>query len=141
MSSRIRSVWAGLDIGARVAGVGGLVALVGFFLPIYADSGNGLSLAVGGDIEWWFRLCFAIAAVGLSIVGYNRDLRTKVINGAVQAAIATHWGLQVLRPMQGSYYRAYVDVGWYVVTLGFLGVLVGGFLSVLRGTRPLAGVK
>jgi hypothetical protein len=137
--------WQSLDLGARIAGIGGLVAAIAFFLPLYPDA-NGVNLANGagdssGDPAWWFRLVFALLAIALLYFVFNNDLRTKIIVGAAQCALGAAWGLAVFRIASGGDYTSGLQFGWYALHLSFMAILVGGFLSVLHYTSRLAGVK
>lgn len=137
----LSTLWASIDTGARVAAIGGLVAAISFFLPIYeGGGGNGVDMAQS-DAAWWFRLILALVAVGLLYFDYNNDLRTRVIVGTAQAAIGTIWGLQIFRIMTGGEFTSGLAFGWYFIHLGFLAIAVGGFMSVLHHTRRLVGVR
>jgi len=141
------TLWRSLDTGSRVAGVGAIVAVIAFFLPLYDGGINGIDLANGaaggsGDISWWFRLLFALVALGLLYFAYNSDLRKKILIGTAQCAIGAIWGLQVFGVLTGSAFTSQgQQFGWYALHLGLLAILVGGSMSVLDHTRQLAGVR
>lgn len=143
--SFISTLWKSLDVGARIAGVGAIVAAIAFFLPMYPVT-NGVNMANGsgegsGDIAWWFRLVLPLVALGLLYFDYNNDLRTKIIVGTTQCGIGAIWGLQVFRIMTGGEYTSGYQFGWYALHLGLLAIGVGGFVSVLDHTKRLAGVR
>jgi hypothetical protein len=137
-------LWRSLDTGSRVAGIGAIVAVIAFFLPMYYGEyggSNGVNMA-SGDPSWWFRLIFALVAVGLLYFAYNSDLRTKILIGTAQCAIGAIWGLQVFGILTGSNFTSQgPQFGWYALHLGLLAILVGGSMSVLDHTKQLAGVR
>jgi len=142
-------MWKSLDLGAKIAGVGALVAAIAFFLPLYGSSDiayNGVRMAsgeagAGGDAAYWGRLLLSLVAIGLLYFYYNNDLRTKIIVAAAHCAIGSIWGLSILRIVTDSSTMKYVQFGGYLLTLGFLAVLVGGVMSILDLTSRLRGVR
>lgn len=143
--SFLAMLWRSLDLGARVAGIGAIVAAVAFFLPMI-EGVNGVNMANGsgeggGDIAWWFRLILPLVALGLLYFDYNNDLRTKIIVGTAQCGIGAIWGLTVFRIMTGGEYTSGWQFGWYALHFGLLAICVGGFMSVLDHTKRLAGVR
>lgn len=137
--SFLQQLIASLDTGAKVAGVGGLVAAVAFFLPLY-ENVNGVDMAQG-DVSWWFRLLLALAAVGLLYFVYNNDLRTKIIVATAHVGIGAMWGFQLLHIMRGGEYTGSQQFGWYFLHLGLLAIFVGGVMSIMQDTKRLAGVR
>jgi hypothetical protein len=138
--SVVASMWASLDIGAKIAGVGGLVAFIAFWLPLYSGGENGVNMA-DGDIGWWVRLLLSLVAVGLLYFDYNNDLRTRIIVGAAQVCIGSIWGFELFSIMKGSQYLSGMAFGGYMMLFGFLAVAAGGFVSILNHSRRLAGVR
>ena len=142
-------MWKNLDLGAKIAGVGALVAAVGFFLPLvgYGDTTyNGFkyatsSAAEGGNMAYWFRILLPLVALGLLYFYYNNDLRTKIIVATAHIAIGSIWGFQILRIVTGSDYVKYMQFGWYAHTLGLLAIAVGGSMSIMDLTNRLPGVR
>lgn len=142
-------MWNSLDLGAKIAGVGALVAAIGFFLPLvsYGDTSyNGFKYATmsaneGGDMAYWFRILLPLVALGLLYFYYNNDLRTKIIVATAHIAIGSIWGFQILRIVTGSDYLKYMQFGWYAHTLGLLAIAVGGAMSILDLTKRLRGVR
>lgn len=142
-------MWKSLDLGAKIAGVGAIVAAIAFFLPLMGSGdymANGIRLASGesgsgGDPAYWGRLLLSIVALGLLYFYYNNDLRTKIIVATAHCAIGSIWGFQILRVASGSDFARYMQFGWYALTLGLLAIAVGGFMSILDLTKRLTGVR
>lgn len=136
------SMWNGLDMGGKVAGVGGLLAAVSFFLPLVGVSsftGNGVDMAKGSAAFWLVPL-LGLAAVGLLYFAYNNDLRTKIIVAAVHCAIGTIFIMSFFGAgALGS--LANWQFGWYGLNFGLIAIAVGGFMSILELTKRLAGVR
>lgn len=135
----LQQIVAGLDTGGKVAGVGGIVAAVAFFLPLWTDS-NGVNMA-SGNVTWWFRLLLSLAAVGLLYFAYNNDLRTKIIVATAHVSIGSIWGFALLNVTRGAEYSDGVQFGWYFLHLGMLAIFVGGVMSILGYTKRLVGVR
>jgi hypothetical protein len=138
-------LWASLDLGAKIAGVGAIVTVISFFLPIY-EGINGVNVANGmgggdGDASWWFRFLLPLVALGLLYFYYNNDLRTKIIVAAGHCIIGSLWGFAIFRVALGGEYTASAQFGWYALHFGFLAIVIGGFMSILDLTRRLAGVR
>jgi len=120
--------WNKLDLGSRIAGIGASVAMLAFFLPAEAGS-NGIRLGAG-DAAWWFRFLLAAAVIGMIYFASNNDVRTKVLVATGVCAVGALWGLQVFRIVAGNWSTEGLQFGWYAMHLGYLAMLVGGFLSV-----------
>jgi hypothetical protein len=142
-------LWNSLDLGAKIAGVGALVAAIAFFLPLYGTADlayNGVRMAsgeggTGGDAAYWGRILLALVALGLLYFYYNNDLRTKIIVAAAHCAIGSIWGTSILRIVTDSSTMKYMQFGGYMLTLGFLAIAVGGVMSLLDLTSRLRGVR
>jgi hypothetical protein len=138
--------WNSLDVGARIAGIGAIVAVFGFMFPLsgFGDgSWNGFKYAIssGGDMSYWFRFLLPLGVLALVYVSYNKDLRTKIMTATAQCAVGSIWGFQILRVVTGSDYARYLQFGWYAHTLGLLAIAVGGFMSIMDLTNRLRGVR
>jgi hypothetical protein len=137
-------LWASLDVGAKIAGVGAIVVVISFFLPFY-EGVNGVNMANGtgggGDASWWFRFLLPLVALGLLYFYYNNDLRTKIIVATGHCIIGSMWGFAIFRIALGGQYTSGVQFGWYAMHFGFLAIVIGGFMSILDLTRRLAGVR
>jgi hypothetical protein len=149
-------MWNSLDLGAKIAGIGALVAAIAFFLPMAgtAPSQNGVDIAnmssgtYGGSLvlaglgtAFWFRLILSLVAVGLLYFYYNNDMRTKIIVAAAHISIGSMWGFQILRVAAGGSATSTYQFGWYLHTLGLLAIAVGGLMSLLSLTNRLRGVR
>jgi len=134
-------MWASLDLGARIAGIGAAVAVLSFFLPIYPGE-NGVNIAAGYgsglNMAWWMRLLLPLAAIGLLYFYYNRDLRTKILVATGHCIIGSLWGFALFGIVMGESSWAF---GWYLMHLGMLAIVVGGFISVYNLTQRLTGVR
>lgn len=138
-------LWANLDSGAKVAGVGAIVAVISFFLPLYEGT-NGVNMANGGeggggDAAWWLRFLLPLAALGLLYFYHNNDLRTKIIVAAAHCIIGSMWGFAIFRIAGGGDFTSGLQFGWYALHLGLLAIVIGGFMSVLDLTKRLVGVR
>jgi hypothetical protein len=139
-------LWASLDLGAKVAGVGAAIAVISFFLPIYqgvngVNMANGSGGEGGGDASWWFRFLLPLVALGLLYFYYNNDLRTKIIVATAHCIIGSMWGFTVFRIATGGDFTSGLQFGWYSLHLGLLAIVIGGFMSILDLTRRLVGVR
>ena len=143
--SFLGALWAGLDLGAKVAGIGAAVAAISFFLPIYSGV-NGVNMANGsgtegaGDASWWFRLLLSLVAIGILYFYYNTDLRTKIIVATAHVAIGSLWGFAIFRITTGGDFTSGLQFGWYSLHFALFAIVVGGFMSILDLTKRLRGV-
>lgn len=145
------TMFKSLDMGEKVAGVGGLVAAICFFLP-WSTGGTSLfdSPYTGGSLvetqtrsglalssatsAYWLVLLLAVAAVGLLYFAYNNDLRTRIIVASAHCAIGVYL-------LHRFFVGEFNQIGWYGAAFGLIAVSVGGFMSIFDLTRRLGGMR
>jgi hypothetical protein len=134
------TMFKSLDLGAKIAGIAGLVAAISFFLP-WTKAAYGVLAKNGMDMTkdsavFWLILLLPLVATGLLYFAYNNDLRTKIIVAAAQISIGTFVVFDFLRGgVSGG------EIGAYGAQLGFIAIAVGGFISIFELTKRLAGVR
>jgi hypothetical protein len=140
-----------LGLGEKIAGVGGLVAAICFFLPwstggmslwdsgetggslVQTQSRSGLSIT-GGTPAYWLMFLFAVAAVGLLYFAYNNDLRTRIIVAAADCAMGAYL---LHRFLIGEFNQ----LGWYGAAFGMIAISVGGFMTIFDLTKRLGTMR
>jgi hypothetical protein len=149
------TMFKSLDLGEKIAGIGGLVAVISFFLPwspgyggtvdlsgyiggVYGATGPKSGMALAGSAgTLWLLFLLPLAAVALLYFAYSNDLRTRIIIAAAHCAIGA---VILLSFFQGGYGGG-GQIGWYGASLGLIAVSVGGFMSIFDLTKRLAGVR
>jgi hypothetical protein len=131
------TMFNGLDLGAKIAGAGGLVAAVGFFLPwgVGGSTSNGMD-ATKSFGAMWLVFLLPLVAVGLLYFAYNNDLRAKIFVAAAHCAIGTVMAMLFFSPFFSG-----AQMGWTLNNLGLLAITVGGFTSIFELTKRLVGVR
>jgi hypothetical protein len=120
---------------------GGILVLVGVFLPWFTVTIDGAQRSTTGTSEWGVMLLAAFAiARGLTLVRPDRfrfGLGTPLIGGVILVVLlAIRWSdiREALDTASRLGFPASVGVGFYAAAVGTACVLIGGLLSLRR--RP-----
>jgi hypothetical protein len=118
---------------------GGILVLVGVFLPWFSYDVGGVSRSTSGTGEWGLMLLGALAtARGLSMVQPGRfrfALGTPLIGGAILAILVwTRWSdlHEALDRATRAGLTASIGIGFWMVVTGTACVLIGGVLAMAR---------
>lgn len=134
-----------LDLGEKIAGVGGVVAAISFFLPWIQAAGlsfNGVDVASKGSASIWIMFLLPLVGAGLVYFAMGKDLRSRILVAGAQCLI----GGTMLMSLLGAGQLGSIGLGigwtfgWYGVNFGVIAVGVGGFMTLLESTKRLAGV-
>lgn len=115
-----------LNKGNKVVGIGAILSLISFFMPIYSSGATGVNL---GGSEWLKPLLSVLLL--FSIYFFQQiNIRQQALISAAQIALGMVYAPQFFVIFKGGEATVGLAVGYYFISLGFLISVVGGFLNL-----------
>jgi len=143
-----RSV-SSLPIGNKVAGIGGLVALAGCFLPLASGLGSqGSNIIPSAVNEVPQMLVVPLCAVALAVMSWSASagtIKSKIMLGGGVIGISSPFAVVLILIILGANQimsglgplggLGGIGVGAFALALGFAAGVVGGFMVLHENTR------
>jgi len=133
-----------LPSGSKVAALGGLVALIGCFLPLASGVGENTSIVPALTKETAYALLAPLSAIAVAVMAWSAasgSPQSRVMLGGSVIALGSPWAvlwllailaatkaISALGPFGGG---GGIGVGVFALAAGFAAAVVGGFI-VLR---------
>ena len=127
--------------------IGGILGIIGFFLPWYTislfglnDSASGFTAARNGQASNWFFPIMMGAALFLSWLHLNSTLQKRIMKAGWLIAIGAAWTWSWLNLVLFSKTGISIGIGGYLSALASILILVGGIMQTRDYVRALEAV-